>query len=96
MNKLIALGFIAGLSVSAAQALPLVPSLGSSSSVVIKVAGGCGAGFHRGPGGGCLPNGGAVVVAPGAVVVAPVTGPCGGRGQHRVCGVDGRCVMACN
>jgi hypothetical protein len=36
-----------------------------------SAAGGCGAGFHRGPGGGCLPNG-AVVVAPVApVVVAP-------------------------
>ena len=33
-------------------------------------AGGCGPGFHRGPYGGCRPNGGAVVVAP-RVVVAP-------------------------
>ena len=41
---------------------------------------GCGAGFHRGPGGGCLPNRGApavvvvppVVVAPRVVVPAPV------------------------
>ena len=36
-------------------------------------AGGCGPGFHRGPYGGCRPNGGAVVVAPRAVVApAPV------------------------
>jgi hypothetical protein len=34
-----------------------------------NAAGGCGPGFHRGPYGGCRPNGGAVVVAPGAVVV---------------------------
>ena len=34
-----------------------------------NAAGGCGLGFHRGPYGGCRPNGGAVVVAPGAVVV---------------------------
>jgi hypothetical protein len=33
-------------------------------------AGGCGPGFHRGPYGGCRPNGGAIVVAP-RVVVAP-------------------------
>jgi len=33
-----------------------------------NAAGGCGIGFHRGPYGGCRPNGG-VVVAPGAVVV---------------------------
>jgi hypothetical protein len=31
--------------------------------------GGCGPGMHRGPYGGCRPNGGAVIVAPGAVVV---------------------------
>ena len=35
-----------------------------------NAAGGCGPGFHRGPYGGCRPNGGAVVVAP-RVVVAP-------------------------
>jgi hypothetical protein len=29
-------------------------------------------------------------------VVAPGPGPCGGRGRHRVCGIDGRCVMVCN
>jgi hypothetical protein len=44
-------------------------------------AGGCGHGFHRGPAGGCLPNGGPVVVAP-VVVVPPVVVPapmvCGG------------------
>jgi hypothetical protein len=30
---------------------------------------GCGPGFHRGPYGGCRPNGREVIVAPGAVVV---------------------------
>ncbi len=35
-----------------------------------NAAGGCGPGFHRGPYGGCRPNGGVVVVAPR--VVAPV------------------------
>ena len=34
-------------------------------------AGGCGPGFHRGPYGGCRPNGGAIVVAPAPVVVVP-------------------------
>jgi hypothetical protein len=34
-----------------------------------EAAGGCGPGFHRGPYGGCVRNGGAIVVAPGAVVV---------------------------
>jgi hypothetical protein len=37
-----------------------------------NAAGGCGPGFHRGPYGGCRPNGGAVVVAPRVVVAPPV------------------------
>jgi hypothetical protein len=45
--------------------------LGSSlASVGAQAEGGCGIGFHRGPNGGCRPNG-AVVVAPAPVVVAP-------------------------
>jgi hypothetical protein len=58
-----------------------------------NAAGGCGAGFHRGPYGGCQPNrGDVVVVAPGAVVApAVVVVPRG-----RVCPVgfrwiEGRC-----
>jgi hypothetical protein len=35
-----------------------------------NAAGGCGPGFHRGPAGGCRPNGGVVVVER-PVVVAP-------------------------
>jgi hypothetical protein len=52
--------------------------------------GGCGPGMHRGPYGGCRPNGGAVIVAPGAVVVErPIV-------RERVCPVGfswryGRC-----
>ncbi len=34
-----------------------------------NAAGGCGLGFHRGPYGGCRPNGGAVVVERPAVLV---------------------------
>ena len=57
---------------SAAQAMPPVGAMsGASSPHVILVAGGCGGGFHRGPGGGCIPNGG----PPGPVVVVPVPGP---------------------
>ncbi|MBR0692607.1 GCG_CRPN prefix-to-repeats domain-containing protein [Bradyrhizobium lablabi] len=36
-----------------------------------NAAGGCGPGWHRGPYGGCVRNGGPVLVAPGAVVVRP-------------------------
>ena len=37
-----------------------------------NAAGGCGLGFHRGPYGGCRPNGGVVVVAPRVVVERPI------------------------
>jgi hypothetical protein len=38
-------------------------------------AGGCGPGFHRGPYGGCRPNGGVVVVAPRVVAPRVVVAP---------------------
>jgi hypothetical protein len=89
-----------GFSV-AAQAVPF-DSIQTQDSLVVPVAGGCGAYYHRGPYGGCVRNGyyhAPVVVAPpvyygGPAYYAPV-GPCGGRGQHRVCGVNG-CIMVCN
>ncbi len=40
--------------------------LGMASAA--EAAQGCGIGFHRGPYGGCRPNGGPVVVVPGAAV----------------------------
>jgi hypothetical protein len=43
-----------------------VAGLGAASA-----AQGCGPGYHRGPYGGCRPNGGVVVVEPRVVVVAP-------------------------
>jgi hypothetical protein len=96
MNRLIALAFVLGLSGSAAQAMPVAPDQ-APASMIIKVEGGCGLGFHRGPYGGCRPNrGDAVVVVPGTVVVAPGAGPCGGMGKHRICFSDGRCRMVCN
>jgi hypothetical protein len=42
---------------------------------VAEAAGGCGPGFHRGPYGGCRPNGGAVVVAPRVVAPRIVVAP---------------------
>lgn len=57
-----------------------------------NAAGGCGPGFHRGPYGGCRPNGGVVVVAP-RVVERPVVVV---RRPGRVCPIGfgwryGRC-----
>jgi hypothetical protein len=95
MNKVFAVTLVAaavGFSSIAAQAMP-IGSNQTHDSLVVQVAGGCGLGFHRGLYGRCYPNA-PVVVAP--TVVAPVVGPCGGRGQHRVCNRYGRCWMACN
>jgi hypothetical protein len=48
-----------GLSLSAitaSQAMPLAPLAQSSDDgAIIRVAGGCGPGWHRGPYGGCRP-----------------------------------------
>jgi len=46
----LALGTISG----SAQAMPLAPIGTAANGDVIAVAGGCGAGWHRGPYGGCL------------------------------------------
>jgi hypothetical protein len=92
-----------------AQAMPVAPDQ-APASMVTQVAGGCGAGFHRGPYGGCRANGyyGGVYYGSPAVVVAPApvyngpggyygpVGPCGGRGMHRVCNGYGRCWSVCN
>jgi hypothetical protein len=45
-----------GTIISSAQAMPLVSFGAQSNGDVIAVAGGCGAGWHRGPYGGCLRN----------------------------------------
>ena len=51
-------------------ALVLVASTLAGFSAA-DAAGGCGIGFHRGPYGGCRPNGGGAVVIGAPVVVAP-------------------------
>jgi len=68
-----------------AQAFPissLDAQLGAPQ--VTLVAGGCGIGFHRGPYGGCQPNGPVVVAPVVPLVVAPVVAPA------VVCGVGFR------
>jgi hypothetical protein len=58
-NILIASAFaLVGLSAAApSQAMPFAPADKAPSAITLT-AGGCGAGFHRGPNGGCRPNGG--------------------------------------
>ena len=45
-----------GTLVSGANAMPLAPVAPAPTTDVIEVAGGCGAGWHRGPYGGCRQN----------------------------------------
>jgi hypothetical protein len=81
-------------STSPAFAFAPAPLDQAQASIIIKTAGGCGRGYHRGVLGECVPNG-AVVVAPGVGGVVVGTGPCGGRGRHKVCGPNG-CRWVCN
>ena len=59
-NILIASAFaLAGLAAAApSQAMPFAPAEKAPSAITLT-AGGCGAGFHRGPNGGCRVNGSA-------------------------------------
>ena len=52
-----------GLAAVPVQAMTIAPLSGASPDITL-VAGGCGAGFHRGPYGGCVRN--AVVARPGS------------------------------
>jgi hypothetical protein len=58
-------------AVSASYAMPLAPLEGNRAGLIIKVEGGCGRGFHRGPFGGCQPNRPMIVAPAAPVVVAP-------------------------
>ena len=58
MNRLIAATFLVSALMGAefAHAMPLAPTDNAPNANVIRVAGGCGPGWHRGPYGGCLRN----------------------------------------
>ena len=66
-----------------ADAMPFPSLADQAPSAITLTAGGCGAGFHRGPNGGCRPNGGGVYAHPYA---HPYAGRhCWWRGGVRVC-----------
>jgi hypothetical protein len=50
---------LVGLAAASADAMPFPPLADQAPSAITLTAGGCGIGFHRGPYGGCRPNGGA-------------------------------------
>jgi hypothetical protein len=57
MKLIVASAFAVGLGLmaSSAQAMPLAPLDQAASADTIRVAQGCGPGFHRGPAGACRP-----------------------------------------
>ena len=58
MKMLVASAFAICLglaAVSGSKAMPLAPLDQASSENIIRVSGGCGPGWHRGPYGGCRP-----------------------------------------
>ena len=56
MRNFWAVAFLLGSFAGAAQAMPLAPTATTPNADIIPIAGVCGAGFHRGPYGGCLAN----------------------------------------
>jgi hypothetical protein len=56
MRQLISAAFLFGIIAGTAQAMPLASPDMAPNPNIIQVAGGCGAGWHRGPYGGCLRN----------------------------------------
>lgn len=56
MRTIIATAMLLGTLTGGASAIPLAPVAPTADSNIIRVAGGCGEGWHRGPYGGCLRN----------------------------------------
>jgi hypothetical protein len=56
MRHLLAAAFLLSTIAGSAQAMPVASPATPANGDIIKVAGGCGAGWHRGPYGGCLRN----------------------------------------
>jgi hypothetical protein len=67
-----------GFAIAPANALPIGPIQPNPGANIILIAGGCGAGFHRGAYGHCVPN----YVHRRHEVCRWVYGP---YGRHRVC-----------
>jgi hypothetical protein len=56
MHRIVASALLFGAMTASAGAMPLAPVTPTANTNVVQVAGGCGAGWHRGPYGGCLRN----------------------------------------
>ncbi len=90
MKTIFAIALLAATipGVGFASAMPATPVAPAPGADIIKVAGGCGPGFHPGPyGHRCFPNRAEVVVVPPAVVVGRPVRRCRTFGPDRVCRV---------
>ncbi|MGV7214346.1 GCG_CRPN prefix-to-repeats domain-containing protein [Bradyrhizobium sp. UFLA05-112] len=56
MRHILAAAFALAAITGSAKAIPLAPVDAPATNDIVAVAGGCGAGWHRGPYGGCLKN----------------------------------------
>ena len=87
MRNTVSLSALALLGLAAAvpaHAMPFPPLADQAPSAITLTAGGCGIGFHRGPYGGCRPNGGGHhaygitrTLAPTAITAAVAGGAAG-------------------
>jgi hypothetical protein len=83
-----ALPFFGLAGAVSAEAMPFPPLADQTPSAITLTAGGCGLGFHRGPYGGCRPNGGGYYAngyRPYAVPYGYYGRRCWWRGGVRVC-----------
>ena len=60
LSLIAAVGILAAFTCFEAQAMPAAPLQQGEAADIVKVAGGCGPGWHRGPYGGCRRNWGPV------------------------------------
>jgi hypothetical protein len=88
MRKTVFASALALLGLAAAvpaDAMPFPPLADQTPSAITLTAGGCGGGFHRGPNGGCRPNGGYGYHPYAHPYAHPYGRHCWWRGGVRVC-----------
>lgn len=56
MRRYLAATFLVAMISATAQAMPVTSLNTNANPVIVRTAGGCGSGWHRGPYGGCLRN----------------------------------------